>query len=285
MMIEIRGHSSYVNANGLRHHLLRYGDPEAADLLMLPGITSPAATADFLAVHLAYAGFHVTVPDIRGRGQTDRAPRGHYQLTDYAADIAALVDALPLQQPVVIGHSMGARIAAAYCALYDSHDHAPLVLVDPPVSGPGRAPYPTTRDSFDKQLNQAYRGTNADEVRHFYPEWPLRELQLRAELLASCDRDAVMETYDRFHTEDFINYWRQLTPPLALICGGDSPVVPPETIAELQVLQPDATVRTVPNAGHMVPWDNLPGFLEVALPYLHQACQAEPSTHRTGNTS
>jgi N-formylmaleamate deformylase len=266
--VKIRGESVDLRANGLRHRVLRYGEPGRRDLLLLPGITSPAATADFLAVLLADMGFRVTVPDIRGRGESDRAPAGQYRLTDYAADAAGIVAGLGLRRPVIIGHSMGARIAAAYAVVHDPSDHGLLVLVDPPTSGPGRGLYPTTRESFIQQLHEAQAGTNADAVRRFYPKWPERELRLRAEVLASCDETAVLETHEGFETEDFFEYWARLTPPALLIRGGDSPVVPLTAAAELQRIQPGIDIVTVPGAGHMVPWDNLDGFLDAIRPRL-----------------
>lgn len=266
--IDIAGERVVVDANGLRHHVLRYGDTEDPDLLLLPGITSPAVTADFIAVRLADWGFRVTVPDIRGRGDSDRGPSGGYRLTDYAADVAGLVEAFGLAAPAVIGHSMGARIAAAYAVLHAPGDHGPLVLVDPPTSGPGREPYPTSREAFLEQLHEAQRGTSADEVRRFYPNWPERELQLRAEVLATCDETAVVETHEGFEREDFFEYWAKVTAPVALVRGGDSPVVPPGAAEELRRARPDIALLTVPGAGHMVPWDNLTGFLDAVRPHV-----------------
>jgi N-formylmaleamate deformylase len=275
--VEISGESHVVQANGLRHRVLVYGRPGARDLLFLPGITSPAETADFLAVLFADMGFRVVVPDVRGRGQSDRAAAGQYRLTDYAADVAGLVDALDLVDPVVVGHSMGARIAAAWAVLH-APDHRGLVLlVDPPVSGPGRGPYPTGRDAFLQQLHEAQAGTDADAVRRFYPKWPERELRLRAEVLATCDETAVLETHEGFETEDFFPYWAELTQPALLVRGGDSPVVPLAAVADLRRARADVEIVTVPGAGHMVPWDALPGFLDAVRPYL-RAQLAHPTS-------
>jgi N-formylmaleamate deformylase len=278
--VEISGESSLVQANGLRHRVLRYGEPGARDLLFLPGITSPAETADFLAVLLAGMGFRVTVPDVRGRGQSDRAAAGQYRLTDYAADAAGLVEALELVDPVVVGHSMGARIAAAWAVLHAPERRGLVLLVDPPVSGPGRGPYPTGKDAFLQQLHEAQAGTDAAAVRRFYPKWPERELQLRAEVLASCDETAVLETHEGFETEDFFPYWAQLAHPAVLVRGGDSPVVPLPAVADLRRARSDIRILTVPGAGHMVPWDALPAFLDAVRPHLlRQLAQPAPSQH------
>ena len=266
--VEIAGESVEVQANGLRHRVLRYGEPGHRDLLLLPGITSPAVTADFLAVLLADLGYRVSVPDIRGRGLSDRAPAGQYRLTDYAADVAGLVDALDMRAPVVMGHSMGARIAAAYVVLHAPTDHGLLVLVDPPTSGPDRGPYPTSREAFLQQLHEAQQGTDAEAVRRFYPGWPERELRLRAEVLASCDETAVLETHEGFEPEDLFSYWAQLSQPVVLVRGGDSPVVPLPAVADLRRARPDIELVTVPGAGHMVPWDQLDAFLDIVRPHL-----------------
>lgn len=268
MSVAVAGKSVTVRANGLRHHVLRYGAADAPDLLLLPGITSPAPTADFLATRLAGWGYRVHVPDMRGRGETERAPADRYRLTDYADDVAGLIEELDLRDPALLGHSMGARVAAAYSVWHGPERHGPLVLVDPPLSGPGRDPYPTTREQFLDQLRQAQRGTTADEVRHFYPHWPERELQLRAEALATCDETAVVETHAGFESEDFLPLWRRITPPVVLVRGGRSPVVPDSAVDELRSANPDIDVVTVPDTGHMIPWDDLEGFLDAVEPVL-----------------
>lgn len=265
----ISGRRVSVRANGIRHEVLLYNEGAAADLYFVPGITSPAVTADFIAVRLAEAGYRVAVPDVRGRGGSDVAPSGGYTLDDYAADAEGVIAALGLNRPALIGHSMGARIVGALSLRCP--DFEPVVLVDPPVCGPGRDPYPTTREQFLTQLREAQRGTDADAVRRFYPKWSERELQIRAEHLASCDETAVVETHQGFETEDFHQIFAKLSAPTLLVRGAESPVVPASAARELAELRPDITIVDVAAAGHMVPWDNLPDFLDAVLPYLTSA--------------
>lgn len=265
---ELRAQRRTVEANGLRHSVLTYGEPTHPALLVLPGITTPAVCADFLAARLSEPGFHVVVPDVRGRGRSDRAASGGYRLVDYAADVAGLVDALDLRAPVIVGHSMGARIAAAYAVRHARDDHGPLVLVDPPTSGPGRPPYPTSRQAFLDQLREAQAGTTADDVAAFYPGWPRRELDLRARYLATCDETAVVETHEGFETEDFFEYWTELRGTVLLVHGTDSPVVPPDAVGELRRTRPDIPIVPVSGTGHMVPWDDLEQLLALLTPHL-----------------
>lgn len=265
----IAGRRILVQSNGIRHHVLLYNEDAAADLYLIPGITSPAVTADFIAVELAAAGYRVAVPDVRGRGGTDTPGSGGYTLDDYATDAEGVIVALGLNRPALVGHSMGARIVAALSLRCP--DYAPVVLVDPPLSGPGRDPYPTSREQFLTQLHEAQRGTDVDAVRRFYPRWPERELQIRAEHLASCDETAVVETHEGFETEDFHEIFVKLSAPTLLVRGAESPVVPEAAARELAALRPDIAIEDVAAAGHMVPWDNLPGFLAAVLPFLAPA--------------
>jgi N-formylmaleamate deformylase len=94
--------------------------------------------------------------DVRGRGLTDRASDG-YALPQYAADLAAVTHALELDRPVLLGHSMGARIVAAFAATNPGLARA-VIAVDPPLSGPGRAPYPYPLEPYLGQIAEARAG-------------------------------------------------------------------------------------------------------------------------------
>src|SRR4051812_34714765 len=62
--IDARGRSGYIEANGIRQHYLEYGSGSRT-IVVVPGITSPAITWDFVAQELA-ADFRVLTIDVRG---------------------------------------------------------------------------------------------------------------------------------------------------------------------------------------------------------------------------
>ena len=90
-----------VRANGIR---LRYGG-SGTPLIVLPGITSPAATWDFVARRLA-ATNDVYVLDIRGRGLSQGGSELDYSLDAYAADVVAFASALRFDRFMLLGHWM-----------------------------------------------------------------------------------------------------------------------------------------------------------------------------------
>jgi len=107
----------HCQTNGIRLHYLDFNHAApGTPILLLPGITSPAATWAFVAERLA-AKRRVVVPDIRGRGLSDSGPGLGYSMDDYARDALGLIEAAGMKHPIVIGHSMGARIAARLAAM------------------------------------------------------------------------------------------------------------------------------------------------------------------------
>lgn len=262
MALAPSGASGFVQANGPRLHYLSYGadDPDRPAIVILPGITSPAVTWDFVARELADRT-RVIALDMRGRGASDRPPTG-YALPDYAADVVGTIAGLRLRRPLLLGHSMGARVAAAVGALHPGVA-GPMIIADPPLTGPGRAPYNISVEDFRRQLQEAYAGTTADAVRRDYPRWSDRELALRAEVLPTCAEHAVVQTHEHFDVEDFFALWRLLPPPLLFVYGMESPVIDAAGLAEVRAANPAAEVAGIADAGHMIPWENLQDFVAV----------------------
>jgi N-formylmaleamate deformylase len=257
--------SRWIRSGSLALHVLDYGG-SGKPLLILPGITSPAITMDFVARHLTDLVRPIVV-DVRGRGFSDSADS--YRLEDYADDVEAIVNALGLEDVILLGHSMGARIAAVVEARQRLRICS-VILVDPPMSGPNRGRYPTTLTAFLSQLSQAQRGTTVEEVAQSWPRWPQAEQRLRAHWLSSCDTLAVVETHRGFESEDFFETWPKLRENTTLIYGGDSPVVTKEGVAHAVATNPLPKIHCVPSAGHMVFWDNPENALDSVRTVIKQ---------------
>ena len=81
------------------------------------------ALADDLAHH-----YRIIAYDLRGRGDSDKLENG-YSIPIYAADLAALIDELQLERPIVLGHSLGAIISLYFAAHYPTK-LSKLILID-----------------------------------------------------------------------------------------------------------------------------------------------------------
>jgi N-formylmaleamate deformylase len=182
-------------------------------------------------------------------------------LPDYAADLAGLLAQLTLQQPIVIlGHSMGARIAASLAVSHPKSSRA-MILADPPVSGPGGVTYPYPLEFYLEQLRKAKEGTSVEELRRFLPTWTDEQLNDRVEWLPTCDETAIIESHRGLNEEDFFYFWDKINIPLLLLYGQESVVLSEAAAAKLREMNPRAETVRIAKAGHMIPWDNLPDFL------------------------
>jgi N-formylmaleamate deformylase len=248
--------SVYFQSGEVRLHAARHPGSGDRPIVVVPGITTPAGAFAVTADRLAEIGSDVYVLDMRGRGLSQRVPYGSHRSGDYADDVLALIGELGLDQPLLVGHSLGARVVAAARVRFPGASSG-VVAIDPPMSGPGRRPYPMALDRFLSGLHGARAGHGTEQARADYPTWTDDEVRLRGEWLASCDETAVVDSYAWFHLEAFEPVWQEVEPPALLLYGDRSPVVTAADAALLQQVNPRADVVAVADSGHMVPWDNL----------------------------
>lgn len=252
-----------VHANGIRQHYLRYGGTDGARagrdaIILIPGITSPAITWGFVGERLG-AHFDTYVLDVRGRGLSSAGDTLDYSLDAQAADVIALAEALGLKRYQIVGHSMGGRIGVRAARLQPA-GLTRLVMVDPPVSGPGRRAYPAQLPWYVDSIRLTLQGTDAEGMRAFCPTWTEEQRRLRAEWLHTCDERAVLQSFDGFHTDDIHADLPRVKVPTLLITAARGDVVLPADVEEMKALRPGLLETRVPDAGHMIPWDNEAGF-------------------------
>jgi pimeloyl-ACP methyl ester carboxylesterase len=127
--------SQYVDAGGLRQHVVTGGD--GPPLLLVHGW--PQTWYAWRLIMPALAGsFRVIAPDQRGIGLSGR-PEDGYDTGTLAADLIALMDALGHQRFAVFGHDTGMWIGYAMAADYPDRV-ARLAVAETPL--PGVSPSP-----------------------------------------------------------------------------------------------------------------------------------------------
>ena len=87
-------------------------------VICLHGLTRNSKDFEEVAPRLAAGGRRVLVPDVRGRGRSDRDPDPQrYHPKVYARDVLALMDSLGIARAVFVGTSMGGLITMAVAAI------------------------------------------------------------------------------------------------------------------------------------------------------------------------
>ena len=113
--------SRFVEARGLRQHLLEWGDAsltsdDRPSLVMLHGWMDVAASFQFV-VDAFEEERHILALDWRGFGASDTPSADTYYFTEYLGDLELVLDALfgANRGPIdLLGHSMGGNVAMLY---------------------------------------------------------------------------------------------------------------------------------------------------------------------------
>ncbi|MGB3166509.1 MAG: alpha/beta hydrolase [Alteraurantiacibacter sp.] len=239
---------------------------EGRSLLLMHGLTRNSA--DFEALAAALAGkYRLIVPDQRGRGLSEHDPDPAFYRPDvYAADMFALLAALLVERPSVVGTSMGGLIALVMNALRPGcFATAAFNDVGPVLSPEGLrriGNYVGSTVSF-ADLDEAAEVCAAIN-RHAFPEygpedwraWAQRTCREGPDKRLAFDYDpAIAQGFTDPGEKPDANLWPLWgllgeTPVLA-IRGAHSDLLSPETLAEMERRHagPFASV-TVPGRGH-----------------------------------
>ncbi|WP_225630384.1 alpha/beta fold hydrolase [Streptomyces solaniscabiei] len=183
-------------------------------------------------------GYRVIAHDRRGHGRSTQSSGGH-DMDTYAADVAAVTDALDLEDAVHIGHSTGGGEVARYVARAKPGRVAKAVLAGavPPVmvkseSNPGGTPI----EVFDE-----FRAALAANRSQFYIDVPSGPFygfnrdgaQVSQGLIRNWWRQGMMgaanahyECIAAFSETDFTDDLKQIDVPVLVAHGTDDQVVP-----------------------------------------------------------
>ena len=275
---DIRYVSRNVVVRHQRFHLLEWGDPSLPTLLFLHGGNQSAHSWDLVSLHLADR-FHIIAPDQRGHGDSEWARDADYSSHAMAADAHAILSHFNIDQPIVIGHSMGGmntlRLALEQPDLLDR-----LVLVDvgPELSEAGAKTirnFVVDNREFDDledfiQNVQKYDPYRSREHIERTVKYNLLE---RADGKYISKRDhgprlattqMQREQSDRFSLSDA----SAISQPTLVIRGADSNLFSPEAAQRFAEALPQGQLKTVSDSGHNVHGQNTSGFIAALIPFL-----------------
>jgi pimeloyl-ACP methyl ester carboxylesterase len=101
-------------APGVSLHVRCWAAP-GVPFVLVHGLASNARVWDGVAARLAGRGLPAYAVDLRGHGESDR-PQTGYDTETAAADVAALIERLRLDRPVLAGQSWGGNVVAELAA-------------------------------------------------------------------------------------------------------------------------------------------------------------------------
>ena len=218
--------------------------------------------------------FHVYIPDLRNHGQSP-----HASLHSFPAmcnDLAEFIEEHQIENPVLIGHSMGGKVAMAY-ALENREKVKKMVIIDiSPRKYAERITHTqvisqmlsidlekiTSRGEVEKILDSRISDTR---IRMFIMKNLYYKFQ--GKLAWRLNLEAINQSMDLLF--DGISSENKFSGPCLFIRGGKSDYIPDEDKTLITNLFPEAIIKTISGATHWVHADApeelcylLSGFLE-----------------------
>jgi len=235
-------------------------------VICLHGLTRNSKDFEELAPRLSQSGRRILVPDIRGRGLSDRDTRpANYAPRTYARDILGLMDALGLARAIFVGTSMGG-IVTMVLALLRTRAVAAAILND---VGPEIAPEAVARimsyagaktviSTWDDAADYARRTNGVAFPTYTRDDWEKFARRMFREGVAGPEVDydpAIAVALAPPGKGATLLAWllfRRLAKrrPTLLLRGALSDVVTPGIAARMHRRAPRLRMVDVPNVGH-----------------------------------
>lgn len=248
----------------------RQGD--GPPLLILHGLYGSGANWNSHAKWLSQ-DFSVVLVDLRNHGRSPHAPDTSYEAM--AADLAALLDRLELEQAVVLGHSMGGKAAMTLALTWPERVRALIVADIAPLR------YDSDQGGHDNIL-RSLRGLDlasidsrsaADEALAANISTPMVRQFLLTNLQGSPDGYRWRIPLDTLYQglpslQGFPELAGRYDGPTLILHGGDSDYVKPEAEPVFRRYFPAAQIAEVPGAGHWLHVEKPDAFAEKLREFL-----------------
>lgn len=144
-------------------------NPDTEVVVLLHGLLATSSYWNRVAKRLRETGHQVVAIDLLGFGTAKHAPAISYSYDEHIAHIHQRLQALNLSTPfVLVGHSMGALLAARY-SLEHAADVKNLFLFNPPLyknSQQARATLRDTNRTYRFLLDSRYRNIGWSIIKH-----------------------------------------------------------------------------------------------------------------------
>ncbi|HET6803133.1 MAG TPA: alpha/beta hydrolase [Casimicrobiaceae bacterium] len=277
--------SQFVDVRGEQHHVLTWGNPQSAPLVLLHGWMDVGASFQFL-VDAFRNDWYAIAPDLRGFGRSAWQAQG-YWVYDYLADLESLLRHFIGSEPArLVGHSLGGNIVMSYAGVRpdrvarvvslegfgipaEAAEDAPRKVAKwlDAVADPPRFQTYDTIDAVADRLQKKNPRLARDQA-DFLAQWWARALPDGRAALRSDPRHKLPFPHV-YRIEESVAIWRNVTAPVLWVAASDSEIprwleAHPEGemgadgmegVRRRMSYVRDARLVTIDDAGHMLHHD------------------------------
>lgn len=204
-----------------RFHYLSWGAgrDELPSMVLLHGITS--SVLSWVRVGPALADrYRVYALDMRGHGESIKAPAGAYSLRHTADDAAAFIEALGLDRPAVMGHSWGGATAIVLASGAGADRPVPAIshlILEDPAHNFGSGDVEERIVYYTKDIGRPDEELRV-ELAADNPGWTEEDIEGKIDALHKLSREAVASVfYDATQDGEILPLLARITSPTLLI--------------------------------------------------------------------
>jgi pimeloyl-ACP methyl ester carboxylesterase len=281
-----------LDANGLSHHVLEWGDPNANEVIVLcHGFLDHAWGFAELGAALSARGMRAIAVDFRGHGESAHiGAGGYYYFPDYVLDLHELLPQLIDGPFHLLGHSMGGTVSTLYAATHIERVRT-LTLLE--GLGPNAERTELAVDRMKRWLNgvaparssdAAARITDLDEAfarlaaRHSDVPEPLLRMLAEKSTCAHPSGTGLTWRFDPLHrthspnafdADRFAQFVKLIEAP-TLVVEGERGFARAIHARRAELLR-DARTAQVAGAGHMLHWSHCREVAELVCRHVEKS--------------
>jgi pimeloyl-ACP methyl ester carboxylesterase len=185
----------------------------------------------------------VIAPDLPGHGRSDGPLRTSAQ--EYAAWLDSFIRALDIKIFFLAGHSLGGAIAQEFGRAFP-RSAAGLILA-------GTGTHAIIAPEYLHMLRQNFSAAVKASCLTAYASGAADAVYVQgSEMLTRNGPDALYSDLQAYKAFDSRPWAATLSLPVLVLCGSDDRITPPADSEELIRLMPQALLKIIPGAGHMV---------------------------------
>ncbi|TFB97250.1 MULTISPECIES: alpha/beta fold hydrolase [Cryobacterium] len=248
-----------------------YGDPAAATtIVMVHGFRGDHHGLEPVVAQLP--GFRIISPDLPGFGESGPLTPIRHDIAGYGRWLSELVDVLAIPgRTVILGHSFGSIIVAAAIAGGLTADEVVLVnpIAAPALSGPRgiltrlavfyywaaaklpeRLGFALLRNRVIVRVMSITMAKTGDrDLRRWIHNQHDRYFS------AFADRSVVLEAFTASVGSDVSEFAAAIPQPTLLVAADKDDITPVAAQHRLQALFPNASLRVIPDVGHLIHYE------------------------------
>ncbi|TFD76690.1 alpha/beta fold hydrolase [Cryobacterium fucosi] len=248
-----------------------YGDPAATTtIVMVHGFRGDHHGLEPVVAQLP--GFRIISPDLPGFGESGPLTPIRHDIAGYGRWLSELVDALSIPgRTVILGHSFGSIIVAAAIAGGLTADEVVLVnpIAAPALSGPRgiltrlavfyywaaaklpeRLGFALLRNRvIVRAMSITMAKTGDRDLRRWIHNQHDRYFS------AFADRAVVLEAFTASVGSDVSEFAAAIPQPTLLVAADKDDITPVAAQHRLQALFPNASLRVIPDVGHLIHYE------------------------------